>query len=40
MLLAVTRQLGRMKIMLSDLQKNDYAHDRGEKYSITRWHGF
>lgn len=36
MLLGVTRQLGRMKEMLSDLRKNDYAHGRGEKYSITR----
>ncbi len=36
MLLDITRQLGRMKEMLSDLRKNDYAHGRGEKYSITR----
>lgn len=36
MLLGITRQLGRMKEMLSDLRKNDYAHGRGEKYSITR----
>ncbi|GAB2046034.1 hypothetical protein AGATL06_25330 [Agathobaculum sp. TL06] len=36
MLLGVTRQLGRMKEMLSDLRKNDYAHGRGEKYAITR----
>ena len=36
MLLGITRQLGRMKEMLSVLRKNDYAHGRGEKYSITR----
>lgn len=36
MLLDITRQLGRMKEMLSDLRRNDYAHGRGEKYSITR----
>lgn len=36
MLLDITRQLGRMKEMLSDLRKNDYAHGRGEKYTITR----
>lgn len=36
MLLGITRQLGRMKEMLSDLRRNDYAHGRGEKYSITR----
>lgn len=36
MLLGITRQLGRMKEMLSELRKNDYAHGRGEKYSITR----
>ena len=36
MLLGITRQLGRMKETLSELRKNDYAHGRGEKYSITR----
>ena len=36
MLLDITRQLGRMKEMLSELRRNDYAHGRGEKYSITR----
>lgn len=36
MLLDITRQLGRMKEMLSGLRKNDYAHGRGEKYTITR----
>ena len=36
MLLEITRQLGRMKETLSELRKNDYAHGRGEKYSITR----
>lgn len=36
MLLGITRQLGRMKEMLSELRRNDYAHGRGEKYSITR----
>ena len=36
MLQDITRQLGRMKEMLSDLRKNDYAHGRGEKYTITR----
>lgn len=36
MLLGITRQLGRMKEMLSDLRKNDYAHGRGEKYTVTR----
>lgn len=36
MLLGITRQLGRMKEMLSDLRRNDYVHGRGEKYSITR----
>lgn len=36
MLQGITRQLGRMKEMLSDLRKNDYAHGRGEKYSVTR----
>ena len=36
MLLGITRQLGRMKEMLSDLRKNDYVRGRGEKYSITR----
>lgn len=36
MLLGITRQLGRMKEMLSDLRRNDYMHGRGEKYSITR----
>lgn len=36
MLQSITRQLGRMKEMLSDLRKNDYAHGRGEKYTVTR----
>lgn len=36
MLQSITRQLGRMKEMLSDLRKNDYAHSRGEKYTVTR----
>ena len=36
MLLGITRHLGRMKEMLSELRKNDYAHGRGEKYAITR----
>ena len=36
MLLGITHQLGRMKEMLSDLRKNDYAHGRGEKYTVTR----
>lgn len=36
MLLGITRQLGRMKEMLSDLRKNAYAYGRGEKYSLTR----
>ena len=36
MLLDITRQLGRMKEMLSDLRKNDYAHGRGEKYTVSR----
>nr|WP_300187519.1 VWA domain-containing protein [uncultured Agathobaculum sp.] len=36
MLQDITRQLGRMKEMLSDLRKNDYAHGRGEKYTVTR----
>ena len=36
MLQGITRQLGRMKEMLSNLRKNDYAHDRGEKYTVTR----
>lgn len=36
MLQGITRQLGRMKEMLSDLRKNDYAHGRGEKYTVTR----
>lgn len=36
MLLEITRQLGRMKETLSELRKNDYAHGRGEKYTITR----
>ena len=36
MLLGITRQLGRMKEMLSELRRNDYAHGRGEKYTITR----
>lgn len=35
MLQGITRQLGRMKEMLSDLRKNDYAHGRGEKYAIA-----
>lgn len=32
----ITRQLGRMKEVLSALQKNAYAHGRGEKFSLTR----
>ena len=32
----VTRQLGRMKEVLSTLRKNAYAHGRGEKFSLTR----
>ena len=32
----ITRQLGRMKEMLSDLRKNAYAYGRGEKYSLTQ----
>lgn len=36
MLQGITRQLGRMKEMLSDLRKNDYAYGRGEKYTVTR----
>lgn len=32
----VTRQLGRMKEVLSALRKNAYAHGRGEKFSLTR----
>lgn len=36
MLQGITRQLGHMKEMLSDLRKNDYAHGRGEKYTVTR----
>ncbi len=36
MLQSITRQLGRMKEMLSNLRKNDYAHGRGEKYTVTR----
>lgn len=36
MLQGITRQLGRMKEMLSDLRKNDYAYGRGEKYAVTR----
>ena len=32
----ITRQLGRMKEMHSNLRKNDYAHGRGEKYTVTR----
>lgn len=36
MLQGITRQLGRMKEMLSDLRKNDYTHGRGEKYTVTR----
>lgn len=36
MLQGITRQLGRMKEMLSNLRKNDYAHGRGEKYTVTR----
>ena len=38
MLQGITRRLGRMKEMLSDLCKNDYAHGRGEKYTVTRGH--
>lgn len=33
---AMLQGLGRMKEMLSDLRKNDYAHGRGEKYTVTR----
>ena len=36
MLQGITRQLGRMREMLSDLRKNDYTHGRGEKYAVTR----
>lgn len=36
MLQGITRQLGRMKEMLSNLRKNDYTHGRGEKYTVTR----
>ncbi|MGO5096858.1 vWA domain-containing protein [Agathobaculum sp. LCP25S3_E8] len=36
MLQGITRQLGRMKEMLSDLRKNDYSYGRGEKYTVTR----
>ena len=36
MLQGITRQLGRMKEMLSELRKNDYANGRGEKYTVTR----
>ena len=32
----ITRQLGRMKEVLSVLRKNAYAHGRGEKFSLTR----
>ena len=32
----VTRQLGRMKEVLSVLRKNAYTHGRGEKFSLTR----
>ena len=32
----ITRQLGRMKEVLSALRKNGYAHGRGEKFSLTR----
>ena len=32
----ITRQLGRMKEVLSSLRKNAYAHGRGEKFSLTR----
>lgn len=32
----ITRQLGRMKEVLSALRKNAYAHGRGEKFSLTR----
>ncbi len=32
----VTRQLGRMKEVLSALRKNAYAHGRGEKFSLAR----
>ena len=35
MLKNITRQLGRMKELLSDLRKNAYAYGRGEKYSLT-----
>lgn len=35
MLQSITRQLGRMKEMLSDLRKNAYAYGRGEKYALT-----
>lgn len=34
----ITRQLGRMKEVLSALRKNAYAHGRGEKFSLTRGH--
>lgn len=32
----ITRQLGRLKEVLSALRKNAYAHGRGEKFSLTR----
>ena len=32
----ITRQLGRMKEVLSALRKNGYAQGRGEKFSLTR----
>lgn len=35
MLNRITRQLGRMKELLSTLRKNAYAYGRGEKYSLT-----
>lgn len=36
MLAAVTRQLGRMKEVLSSLRKNSRVYGRGEKYSLTQ----
>lgn len=32
----ITRQLGRVKEVLSALRKNAYVHGRGEKFSLTR----
>ncbi len=32
----ITRQLGRMKEVLSSLRKNAYVHGHGEKFSLTR----